>query len=131
MTGRELANARMELGRSQEDFAKYLKISRTYLARNEAAKDVVIPDQLEFKVKKAIENLTIRIPSLKGLGDLKQSKVAEDTIEYNTRQSKAEQSLKDKFGGMAYDVFEAIFDEMEMLRDKIEKLEEKVNNLHH
>lgn len=54
MTGRELAEKRMDLGLSQEIFSKELKISRTYLAKNESLKDELIPHQLEFKVEKLL-----------------------------------------------------------------------------
>lgn len=83
MTGKELADLRMELGLSQEDFAKHLDISRTYLAKNEAAKEEEIPHQLEFRAKKAAQELKVNpIPSLKGLWKLRQQKVEEPEVPY-------------------------------------------------
>lgn len=83
MTGKELADARMETGLSQEDFAKLISISRAYLAKNEAARDVDIPHQLEFKAKKAIENTRLSIPSLKGLAELRKPLVGEPPPTYH------------------------------------------------
>lgn len=55
-----------------------------------------------------------------------------EPIEKYHSQSKVtetEQSLKDKFGGMASEVFEVIFEEIEALRNRISILEEEVNNI--
>lgn len=50
MTGKQLAEYRMSMDLSQEDFAKAIKISRGYLSQLEAKKDEDIPEKLLFKV---------------------------------------------------------------------------------
>lgn len=58
MTGTQLSEIRMSLGMSQEEFARALKISRSYIAKNEALKDEEIPHQLAFRANRLRANIS-------------------------------------------------------------------------
>lgn len=52
MKGKDLADFRMNLGQSQEQFAENLRLTRGYISQVEAKGEKEIPKQLLFKVRK-------------------------------------------------------------------------------
>lgn len=57
MKGKDLADFRMNLGQSQEQFAENLRLTRGYISQVEAKREMEIPKQLLFKVRKKYPEL--------------------------------------------------------------------------